>query len=88
MRQTGVGMLIFRDESFLFRGECSTLTGAGDPTPPIRRDAVFGLGKKKPTKGTSDSKTDRYNEQKDDEATWSFLGSAKEESDRKAKRGD
>lgn len=48
---------------------------------------MFGLGKKKPAKGSSDSKTDRSIEQKDDEAAWSFLGSAKEESDRQAKRG-
>ena len=48
---------------------------------------MFGLGKKKPAKGGSDSKTDRYNDQKDDEAARGFLGSAKEESDRQAKRG-
>ena len=48
---------------------------------------MFGIGKKKTAKGSSDSKTDRYIEQKDNEATWSALGSAKEESDRQAKRG-
>ena len=48
---------------------------------------MFGFGKKKPAKSGSGSKTDRYVEQKDEEAAWGFLGSAKEESDRQAKRG-
>lgn len=50
-------------------------------------DTVFGLGKKKPSKGNRDSKLDRYIEQKHNEAAWSFLGSAKEESDRQVERG-
>lgn len=48
---------------------------------------MFGIGKKKPAKGGNDGKTDRYSEQKDNEAAWGFLGSAKDESDRQAKRG-
>lgn len=48
---------------------------------------MFGFGKKKPAKGDSNSRTNRYTEQKDNEAVRGFLGSAKDESDRQAKRG-
>jgi hypothetical protein len=85
----GVSMLVFMSDRFPIasRDQCSTLETAGDSTSLTQEEAVFGFGKKKPTKSGSDSKNDRYVEKKDEEAAWGFVGSAKEESDRQARRG-
>ena len=71
-----------------YRLRYSTTAKRSTTTPLTKERAVFGFGKTKPAKGDSNSRTDRSTEQKDNEAVRSFLGSAKDESDRQAKRGE
>lgn len=49
---------------------------------------MFGFGKTKSSKKTPSKAEQRYVNRKDDEAVRGFFGSAKEESDRRAERGD
>lgn len=48
---------------------------------------MFGFGRKNGKETKSRKSEQRYVDRKDDDAGWGFLESAKEESDRNAKRG-
>lgn len=48
---------------------------------------MFGFGKKSKSDKKTSKSDDRYINRKDDEAVSGFLGSAKENSDRDAKKG-